>query len=181
MTLTAQVEAILFQAGEPVKLSRLAKLLNLSVPAVAAVVTELKAALQTRGLTIIQNNEEVTLATAPEAGALLTQIAKEELAGPLGRAGLETAAIILYHGPITRPEIDWIRGVNSSFSIRQLLIRGLIKRESKPGDARTYVYEPTTELLATLGLTAREELPHYAEIIKRTTEALATFNQNDQA
>ena len=83
-----------------------------------------------------------------------------------------TLTIILYHAPISRPEVDYIRGVNSSFIIRHLLIRGLIKRSLKAGDNRAYVYEPTIELLAQLGLNERASLPRYDEITKLTKEAL---------
>ncbi len=179
MTPSAQVEAILFQQAEPVALSRLAKLLNWDLNQVNAALEQLTLDLQNRGLSLIKNGEEVVLGTAPAAGEMLANLAKQELAGPVGKAGLETLAIILYHAPISRPEVDYIRGVNSSFIIRHLLVRGLIKRSLKDGNARTYVYEPTTDLLANLGVTERAALPRYDEITKLVNESLETINQTN--
>jgi segregation and condensation protein B len=177
MTPAAQLEALLFQQAEPLTFNRLAKLLNWSREAVTKAVEELTQDLTGRGLALIVSGEEVTLSTSAAAGEFLSNIAKAELAGPIGKAGLETLAIILYHAPLSRPEVDYIRGVNSSFIIRHLLVRGLIKRSLKPGDARTFIYEPTVEALAHLGVTNREELPRYNEIIKLTTESLQTLNE----
>jgi segregation and condensation protein B len=70
----------------------------------------------------------------------------------LGKAGLETLSIILYQGPISRAEIDYIRGVNSNFILRNLLIRGLIERVENPHDQRSFLYKPTLELISYLGL-----------------------------
>lgn len=172
MSPAAQVEALLFQLAEPVSLTRLGKLLGWPQNEVEKGLNELENNLTNRGLALVRNGDEVTLGTAPETAELLTKIAKDELDGAVGKAGLETLTIILYHAPISRPEIDYIRGVNSSFIIRHLLIRGLIKRAFKAGNNRVYVYEPTTELLAHLGLKNRESLPRYQEIIKLTSEAL---------
>lgn len=177
MTPTAQLEALLFQQAEPVTFNRLAKLLNWPREAVTKAVEELSQELTGRGLILIVSGEEVTLGTSPAASDFLNEIAKAELAGPIGKAGLETLAIILYHAPLSRPEVDYIRGVNSSFIIRHLLVRGLIKRSPKPGDARTFIYEPTVEALAHLGVGKREDLPRYQEITKLTTESLQTLNE----
>lgn len=173
---SAQLEAVLFQQAEPLTFTKLAKLLDWQIDEVKSAAQELSESLNNRGLMLIQNGEELALSTAGSVAPILEQIAKAELAGPVGKAGLETLAIILYHGPISRPEIDYIRGVNSSFIIRHLLIRGLIKRTPKPGDNRTYVYESSIELLAQLGVDRKENLPRYGEIIKQTDEALADLS-----
>ncbi len=181
MTPAAQVEALLFQQAEPLTLARLAKLLNWSQAEVDKALTELETSLNNRGLSLVRSGNEVELTTAPEAGNFLSEIAKAELSGPLGKAGLETLAIIIYHAPISRPEIDYIRGVNSSFIIRHLLVRGLIKRSPKPTDARTFIYEPSLEALATLGVSRREDLPRYEEITRLTNESLQTLSSDDQS
>jgi segregation and condensation protein B len=173
---SAQLEAVLFQQAEPLTFTKLAKLLSWPVEEVRAAAGELSEILTNHGLILIENGEELALGTAPSVAPVLEQIAKAELAGPVGKAGLETLAIILYRGPISRPEIDYIRGVNSSFIIRHLLIRGLIKRSPKPSDNRTYVYESTVELLAHLGIDKKENLPRYGEIIKQTDDALAEIS-----
>lgn len=179
MTPAAQIEALLFHQAEPLTLSRLSKLLNWPRGTVEQALTDLELKLKDRGLTLLKSGEEVTLGTTPAAGNFLAEMAKQELSGPVGKAGLETLAIILYHAPISRPEIDYIRGVNSSFIVRHLLVRGLIKRSLKPGDARTFIYEPTIEALSHLGINQREELPRFHEITKLTTESLQTLTADE--
>ncbi len=110
------------------------------------------------------------LATAPEAGPLLERIAKEERSKDIGKAGLETLAIILYRGPVTRAEVDYIRGVNSTFILRHLTVRGLVERIPNPEDSRSFLYRPTFELLSFLGITSIEELPEYASIMSQLDE-----------
>jgi segregation and condensation protein B len=96
----------------------------------------------------------------------------------LGKAGLETLTIILYKHPIKRSEIDYIRGVNSSFILRNLLIRGLIERlTEKEGLGRGYLYKPTLELLSHLGVSKIENLPESASITSEL-ENFATQNES---
>ena len=112
----------------------------------------------------MRNGNEVMFATAPEASTLIEKITKDELTRDLGKAGLEVLSIILYKGPVARREIDYIRGVNSNFIIRNLLIRGLIeKTESKEGE-RSFTYKPTFELLSYMGVSSAHELPEYEKM-----------------
>ena len=104
------------------------------------------------------------LGTAKELSPLIEQLTKEELTKDLGKAGLETLSIILYQGPITRADIDYIRGVNSQFIVRNLLIRGLVERVENPKDARSFLYKTTLDLLSHLGISKIEELPEYAQV-----------------
>ena len=164
MSPDAKLEALLFAEAEPVTITKIAAWLNLSESEVEAAARELEKNLAGRGLTLLRSGNELALGMASSAGEFLKEIAKSRLTAELGKAGLETVAIIAYRGPISRPEIDWIRGVNSSFILRQLLIRGLVKRELKTGDSRTYVYEPTIDLLAHLGVGRLEDLPEYQAI-----------------
>ena len=82
----------------------------------------------------------------------------------MGKAGLETLSIILYQGPITRSEIDYIRGVNSNFILRNLLVRGLIEKIVSPKDTRSFMYRPTFELLQHIGVSKIENVPDYQKI-----------------
>jgi segregation and condensation protein B len=104
----------------------------------------------------------VELVTAPELDALIESLRRDEMKRDIGKAGAETLAIILYKGPITRAEIDRIRGVNSAFIVRNLLVRGLIARE-QAGKGNVFSVTPT--LLAHLGITSKAELPEYAKIL----------------
>jgi segregation and condensation protein B len=166
VTLSAQIEAILFWKAEPISIKKLATLCAVSEEKIHEVIAELKVALTAgnRGITIIEANDEVTLGTAPALSGLIEQLTKDELMRDLGKAGLETLSIILYQGPITRAEVDYIRGVNSQFIIRNLLVRGLIERRDNPKDQRSFLYAPTLELIAHLGITKVDEMPEYTTV-----------------
>ncbi|OHA16885.1 MAG: SMC-Scp complex subunit ScpB [Candidatus Taylorbacteria bacterium RIFCSPHIGHO2_02_FULL_45_28] len=159
-----QLEAILFWKAEPVSFKKLAALLNIDVETVKNGLDELENTLRGRGLTLVRTDEEAMLGTAKELSPLIEQLTKEELTKDLGKAGLETLSIILYQGPITRADIDYIRGVNSQFIVRNLLIRGLVERVENPKDARSFLYKTTLDLLSHLGISKIEELPEYAQV-----------------
>ncbi|MEI6397004.1 MAG: SMC-Scp complex subunit ScpB [Candidatus Taylorbacteria bacterium] len=164
--LSKQLEAILFWKAEPITIKKLAALLNADIQAVRSGLTELETALQTRGsgLTLVQTDEEVTLGTAKELSPLIEKLTKDELSRDLGKAGLETLSIVLYQGPISRADIDYIRGVNSQFILRALMIRGLVERIDNPKDARSFLYKPTLQLLAHMGVSKIADLPDYEQV-----------------
>lgn len=87
---------------------------------------------------------------------------KEELSKDLSKASLETITIILYKNGATRSEIDYIRGVNSSFILRNLAIRGLVEKVPSPDDSRKITYRPTFDLLSYMGVTRIEEIKEFA-------------------
>lgn len=162
--LPQKIEAILFWKAEPVSMKKLATLLESDVKSITSAIDELAASLQGRGLTLIQTDDEVMLGTAPELSRLIEQMAKDELTRDLGKAGLETLSIILYQGPISRAGIDYIRGVNSQFILRSLLIRGLVERVDNPADQRSFLYKTTLALLAHLGISKITDLPEYEKV-----------------
>jgi segregation and condensation protein B len=167
MTLDAQIEAILFWKAEPVSVKKLASILEKNEAEIREAVAILRTnVLANRGLTLIELEDEVTLGTAKDLSFLIEKLTKEELMKDLGKAGLETLSIILYQGPIPRAEIDYIRGVNSQFILRNMLIRGLIEKVENPADRRSFLYKPTMELLAHLGLSAVSSLPDYETVRK---------------
>ena len=171
MELANSIEAILFYQAEPMKVSRLAALLKRSEPEVLEAIKVLEDKLQATGLRLLTNGGEVTLGTSPDASALIEAITKEELSKDLSKASLETLAIVLYKGPLTRAEIDYVRGVNSTFILRNLLIRGLVEKVDNPNDQRSFLYKPTFQLLEHMGVTKAEELPAYHD----TLNTLAGF------
>jgi len=120
-------------------------------------------------MVVVDDGRMVELRTAPEAAALIESIQKEESSRDIGKAGLEALAAILYRGPLTRAEIDFIRGVNSSQTLRTLLMRGLIRRVDNPKDERSFLYEPTTELYSYLGIATKNALPKYEETRAKLT------------
>lgn len=133
-------------------------------PALEEALHALRTASEGRGIVCIDDGTAVELRTAPQAAALIEDMRKEELSRDIGKAGLEALSAILYRGPLTRAEIDFIRGVNSSQTLRTLLMRGLIRKTPNPRDERSFLYEPTTELFAELGITHRDELPEYENV-----------------
>lgn len=164
MTTEQLIEAILFSQPEPMAIKRLARLVKLSSNEIEISLAKLTENLVERGIVLIKTAEEVSLATHPEASSILKEIRQEELQKNLGQAGLETLSAVIYAGPLTKGRIDYLRGVNSGFILRHLLVRGLIERTSNPTDNRSYLYRPTIELLSYLGVSRIEDLPDYEKI-----------------
>ena len=181
MDLESRVEGILFYISTPMSVRTLAQIFEVSENAIENALRILTETLRTRGIVLVREGTDVQLMTAPGLKDVLEKIKKEELKRDIGKAGAETLAIIAYHTLATRSEIDFIRGVNSGFILRNLLIRGLIERVTSPHDQRSFAYTPTLELYAHLGITRKEELPDYYEVLEeikkyRETETAA---QND--
>jgi len=166
MNLSKQIEAILFWKAEPVKVKKLAEILGVDMTKIRTGLDELIHDLHERGLSVVETDDEVMLGTNKQMSSLIEKLIKDELDRDLGKAGLETLSVILYQGPITRSEIDNIRGVNSQFILRNLLIRGLVERVENPIDARSYLYKTTIQLLSHLGVSKIEDLPEYVQVRK---------------
>ena len=165
MHLEKQIEAVLFYKAEPIKKTALADFFDTSVETIEETILTLQNALSERGIRVTTTDTHVQLVTAPEVGEMIESMRKAELKNDIGKAGAETLAIILYRGPISRTEVDKIRGVNSAFIIRNLLIRGLVERRNHPNDSRSFTYAATPSLLNHLGITRREELPDFETIM----------------
>src|SRR3989339_1024925 len=170
-----KIEAILFWKGEPMSRKRLAEILSSSAKAsdgqgrigqleINEAIEKLKENLKNRGIVLIEKDDEITLGTAPELSPLIEKLQKEELNKELSRASLETLSIILYKNGISRAEIDYIRGVNSSFILRALSVRGLIEKNPDPKDSRRFLYRPSFDLMSFMGVKSVEELPDWAEV-----------------
>ncbi len=181
MKLENQLEALLFWKGEPVTIKKLALWCGKTEAEIETSLGELETSLSQRGIILVKKGDEVTLATSPEVSATIETLTREELIRDLGKAGLETLSIIIYKGPVKRSEIDYIRGVSSSFIIRNLLVRGLIERvETKEGSGRGYAYGPTFKLLSHLGITSLSELPEY-EKVQQEIEAFKATHEDAPA
>jgi len=175
MNLDSQIEAILFFKNEPVTLSELSKIFKVPKESVQSTINKLQIEYKDRGIVLVTNGEEVSLGTHPEVSTLIEALQKEEFSRELGRAGLETLAIVLYRGPVARRDIDHIRGVNSGFTLRSLLVRGLVERSE---EGRSHIYKPTIKLLQYLGVKRREELPEFENAFKKIAEFESTNNSN---
>jgi segregation and condensation protein B len=182
----AALEAILFAAGEPVDKKRLASLLDISVGDLSLAAEALDEMLSGRGLDLVETTEELEIRTSPEAAPLVKKLWEAERSRDLGKAGLETLAVIAYGaggesaGGTTRGEIDWVRGVNSSASLRTLLLRGLIEGKEDPRDKRRIRYTLTTDALAHLGVKRLDELPRHAELAHDTKDVIAASTEAER-
>ncbi len=164
LTPPAALHALLFASGEPLSKKRLESLLGIKSAELKLALAALDTSLQNSGTTLVQTEGEVELRTAPEAAPIVKKLRESELSRDLGKASLETLAVIAYQTGTTRGEIDWVRGVNSSASLRTLLMRGLIEGREDERDKRRVRYSITTEALAHLGARNIEELPRFAEL-----------------
>ncbi|MES2668536.1 MAG: SMC-Scp complex subunit ScpB [Patescibacteria group bacterium] len=170
LSLSSRLEALLFAAGEPMTKKRLIELLDATPEEIGEAFGELAAILEGRGLALVRTEDAVTLRTAPEAAADVKALRDSELSRDLGKASLETLALILYKGGATRGEIDWVRGVNSAAALRVLTLRGLVERVEDPLDKRRARYAATVDALAHLGASSVADLPRYAEFSAALTE-----------
>ena len=162
--LEKQLEALLFWKGEPVSIKKLSQILEKGEEEIISSLKNLETSLSNRGIVLMFKDDEVTLGTSPEVSELIEKVTKDELVRDLGRAGLETLSIIIYQGPISRAEIDYIRGVQSNFILRNLMIRGLVEKIPNPKDQRSFLYKPTFDMLGFMGITKIEEMPNYNEV-----------------
>ncbi|EKE19721.1 MAG: segregation and condensation protein B [uncultured bacterium] len=157
------IESILFVSGEPIKKLKLLKILAIEKEALEDVLNALTEKYQnsSSGLALITKGEEVQLVSNPENAQFVESLVKNELQDSLSNAAMEVISIIAYRGPISKAEIEAIRGVNCSYTLRNLLLRGLIERNDNPRDSRGYVYVISFDFLKKLGIDDVKKLPEY--------------------
>lgn len=162
--LKARLEALLLVAPGPVAPGQLAAALEMPVEQVEAGLAGLSADYQGRGLRLQRHAGQVQLTTAPEMGPLVERFLGLEATTQLSRAALEALAIIAYQQPVTRPQVDAIRGVNSDGVLKSLLSKGLVQEVGRgEGPGRPILYSTTLEFLQYFGLGSVAELPPLAE------------------
>ncbi len=182
MTLDSLIEAILFAAARPLRLKYLAEVTHTPLDLVRDAITTLRQRLDETqsGIMLQQQSQEVELVTRPEAAASVASVTHAETQGELTRAGLEALSILAYCGPLTRPELEQIRGVQSALILRNLMLRGLIEQadEEHLGQA---TYAVTFQFLNHLGLPDVEALPEYTELRGRgaTAQDMQALRQTD--
>lgn len=173
-----KIEAYLFWKGEPVTINNLSKVLDLDMETINQAVDFLKEKEKTdSGIALIHYDDMLTLGTHVDVNDFIEKMIKDDLQKELSKSALETLAIILYQGPLKRSDIDYIRGVNSQFILRNLLIRGLINRVDDPQDERAFLYKPSLELLAFLGITDIKQLPDFEEVVNKLSNFKSENNK----
>jgi segregation and condensation protein B len=163
LPLAAKIEAMLFVSAEPVPLAQLATALDVTTSVVERGLKELEDSLRGRGLSLQRNAGRVQLTTAAGLASLIERFLGLEATTHLSRAALETLAIIAYQQPVTRPQVDAIRGVNSDSMMKSLLSKGLIQESGRTdGPGRPILYSITPEFLQHFGLNSIAEFPPLA-------------------
>jgi segregation and condensation protein B len=163
LSLSVKLEALLFVAAEPVPPAQLAVALDVAPSVIERGLNELGASLASRGLRLQRHAGRVQLTTAPQLAELIERFLGLEATTHLSRAALETLAIIAYQQPVTRPQIDSIRGVNSDSMMKSLLNKGLILESGRAdGPGRPILYSTTPEFLQHFGLNSILEMPPLA-------------------
>jgi len=165
--LVSKIESILFVASKPLSDKVIAKAVGKSKEEVQEVLRELidKYNKESSGINILQDANDYQMATNPNNSDAIDGFIKDEVSGELTKAQLETLTVIAYREPITRPELEQIRGVNCSLILRNLLVRGLIE-EKESEDKITHVYTLSFEALSHLGVSNVNKLPDYIVLSK---------------
>lgn len=172
--LPQQIESLLFALAEAQSYKSLASRLNVSLEEVKEAVSVLEKSLEGHAMVLVQNDQEVSMVTHSDYAPLIETIRKEELSKELSKASAETLSIIAYQAGISKAQIEFIRGVNVSYTLRALSMRGLVEAR---GSGRVVGYYPSLQMLEHFGVSKVEELPHFAETAEKITKLLAQDNQ----
>jgi len=177
--LKSAIESLLFVSGEPVKLAKLAKICDVSRNEIAAEIEALNGEYRdNRGFMVVQKEDSVQLTTNPQNSAFVSQLVAGEMDAELSRAALEVLSIVAYRGPVTRIQIEAVRGVNCSYVLRNLLIKGLVERKDA-ADIRGYLYEISFDFLKTLGVSSVRDLPDW-ENLSKNEKVEELLNDNEE-
>ena len=184
MSLISKIESLLFVSNQPLSVAQIRKLTDSKKPDVESALKELEEKYKAQedcGIVFIASADKYQLASHPDNAKLVKDFLKSDVTGELTEPALETLTIIAYRGPITKPELEQIRGVNCSLILRNLLIRGLIERiEDKKVDMPRY--SVTHEFIRFLGVSQVSDLPDYEKLSKHETldEVLRSTEEEDQ-
>jgi segregation and condensation protein B len=160
LPLAAALESILFVASEPVPVSLVASVLEVTADQVEDALRELAESYRDRGLKVLRMGDRVHLTSSPRAARIVEKFLGMEHTVGLSRAALETLAILAYQQPLTRPQVDAIRGVNSESVIENLMAKGLVEEIGRTeGPGRPILYGTTSAFLQHFGLGSVAELP----------------------
>ena len=178
VTLEYILEALLFYTAKELSFKELSTLSGYSVSDVKQSLVALQNTYASRGVSLIINKQKAFLVTSTRVAGIIAKLHEDEKEKPLSKAALETLSVVAYHGPVTRMEIDYIRGVNSTYSLRNLLIRGLI---DKVKDGATVRYTASTDTYRFMGVTSQQELPDFAVVQAKVQEILTKKQEEDEA
>ncbi|MGC9348202.1 MAG: SMC-Scp complex subunit ScpB [Anaerolineae bacterium] len=157
---TALIEALVFSSPQPVSVDELASATGLTTEETETAIAELQEQMMERGLRLQRNRNRLQLVSAPGAAPYVEELLGLDVTLRLTQAAMETLAIVAYAQPVTRPQIESIRGVNSDSTIRTLLSAGLIEDRGRADTlGRPILYGTTFEFLQQFGLERPTDLP----------------------
>lgn len=160
--LSAIIEALLFASAQPMNAKRLADITKSGKEDVKRAFGDLAGRLETSGsgIMLVVHGEEAELVTRPEMSEVVRGVLKAETQGELSRPSMEALAILAYRGPMTRPELEQIRGVQSALILRNLMLRGLVEMKEEMNIGQP-MYAVTLDFYKHLGMGKADELPDY--------------------
>ncbi|MDD5032086.1 MAG: SMC-Scp complex subunit ScpB [Patescibacteria group bacterium] len=170
MSLKSKIESLLFISAKPMTVKQLAQLIKKEPKEVEAAARELAEDYKKRegGLAIIKNSSSYQMVSASDNSSLVRDFIKDETTGELTRPSLETLTIIAYRGPVSKLDLERIRGVNCSLILHNLLLRGLVEGKPDKKKNETY-YNITFDFIRFLGINDIKELPDYERLNKDDT------------
>lgn len=159
----SKLESILFISPKPMSVKKMAELAGGEADKVKEALKELMEKYNTEGsgINILEIGQNYQMVAAPSSKELVQEFVKEEMTGELTRPQLETLTVVAYRGPISKLELEQIRGVNCSLILRNLMIRGLVEMNEKKGEK---YYQITFDFMRHLGINKAEELPDYEKL-----------------
>ncbi|MBI5765760.1 SMC-Scp complex subunit ScpB [Candidatus Falkowbacteria bacterium] len=160
-----QIESLLFISHKPLGLGELAKLVSADKKEVVENLAELENEYGRKagGIQLLKIDDKYQLGTSGDSSEVVGKFIRNEMTGELTRPSLETLTIITYRGPISKAELELIRGVNCSLILRNLLMRGLVESKEDKNKGNTF-YTITFDFLKYLGLGKIEDLPDYEKL-----------------
>jgi segregation and condensation protein B len=169
-TLQQKIESLIFYKNEPTSFVWIAKQLALSAREIEEELYEMLDYYDDRGIKLVITNDKASLLTSDVSKDIIQKISKSKEERELSKQAMETLSIILYSGEITKAEIDYIRGVNSVYILRNLLIRGLIEKKQNKNDKRSPLYLVTSDTLSFLGVHNINDLAEFEYFRKKINE-----------
>lgn len=172
MELNQKIEGYLFYLADEISISELASFFSVDKSEIENELNVLENKLENRGIVLVRSNDLVSLRTITEIDILINENSEKEKSEKLSQSAQEVLSVILYLNKTKRQDIDFIRGVNSTYSLRNLISRGLIEKNNKNE------YYATTESFAFLGIGKLKDLENFSEINKKLNEFLSK-DEND--
>lgn len=165
MSHQSKIESVLFVASKPLSTKKIAASLKIDEKDALECLKNLQTKFNTAdsGIALLQNGDEWQMVASAENKEVSENFLKAEVSGELTRPQLETLTVVSYCGPITKPELEQIRGVNCSLILRNLMLRGLVK-ENEDAANLLPAYEVTMDYLRHLGLNSLADLPNYSDL-----------------